>query len=130
MRVLGPSALIRVCCAWPVCYRYTCPPRPCPRSIYIFINFCLVIGRYRMSHDRWHAFNQSEVLNAVQNSVVFPFTGVRCTQRASIGYWQYWILSTPYTRKGKQLPQAERGTCQRTTSGLTASHLAKTPSPP
>ena len=46
VRVLGPSTLIRVCCAWPVCYRYTCPPRPCPRSIYIFINFCLVIGRY------------------------------------------------------------------------------------
>ena len=66
---------------------------------------------YRMSHDRWHAFNQSEVLNAVQYSVVFPFTGVRCTQRASIGYWPGPIsntgpLSTPYTRKGKQLPQA------------------------
>ena len=40
---------------------------------------CTII--YRMSHDRWHAFNQSEVLNAVQYSVVFPFTGVRCTQR-------------------------------------------------
>ena len=64
-----------------------------------------------MSHDRWHSFNQSEVLNAVQYSVVFPFTGVRCTQRASIGYWPGPIsntgpLSTPHTSEGKQLPQA------------------------
>ena len=75
------------------------------------LSFAVHKTHYRMSHDRWHAFNQSEVLNAVQYSVVFPFTSVRCTQRASIGYWPGPIsntgpLSTPYTRKGKQLPQA------------------------
>ena len=86
------------------------PPPPPPKRL---VNFRVQenIDNYRMSHDRWHAFNQSEVLNAVQYSVVFPFTGVRCTQRASIGYWPGPIsntgpLSTPYTRKGKQLLQA------------------------
>ena len=132
------------------------PVRPNQRAI---------LNIYRMSHDRWHAFNQSEVLNAVQYSVVFPFTGVRCTQRASIGYWPGPISNTgPPSTPGKEnnfhkrgsthqlasnipqkrntctpkhviirvayFSQQERGTSQRTTSCLTASHLAKTPSPP
>ena len=43
---------------------------------------------YRMSHDRWHAFNQSEVLNAVQYSVVFSLHWC-----AVYSAGQYWILA-------------------------------------
>ena len=72
-----------------------------------------------MSHDRWHAFTQSEVLNAVQYSVVFSLHW-----RAVYSAGQYWILA----RANIQYWPAEYTVHQerKTTSTSTVPHTTLT----